>query len=60
MQETIKVYSFHTFVASDWTYLLCETGVIFEKVLYLVVSTELKNISQNGNLPQVGVNIENI
>ena len=26
----------------------------------LVVSTHLKNISQNGNLPQLGVNIENI
>ena len=27
---------------------------------WLVVSTHLKNISQNGNLPQIGVNIENI
>ena len=27
---------------------------------WLVVSTPLKNISQNGNLPQVGVKIENI
>ena len=26
----------------------------------LVVSTPLKNISQNGNLPQIGVNIKNI
>ena len=26
----------------------------------LVVSTQLKNISQNGNLPQVGVKIKNI
>jgi len=25
-----------------------------------VVSTQLKNISQNGNLPQVGVKIKNI
>ena len=27
---------------------------------WLVVSTHLKNISQNGNLPQVGVNIKNV
>jgi len=27
---------------------------------WLVVSTHLKNISQNGNLPQIGVEIENI
>jgi len=26
--------------------------------LYLVVSTPLKNISQNGNLPQIGVKIK--
>ena len=26
----------------------------------LVVSTHLKNISQNGNLPQVGMNIKNV
>jgi len=26
----------------------------------LVVSTHLKNISQNGNLPQVGVKIKNV
>ena len=28
--------------------------------IWLVVSTHLKNISQNGNLPQVGVKIKNI
>ena len=27
---------------------------------WLVVSTPLKNISQNGNLPQIGVKIKNI
>jgi len=27
---------------------------------WLVVSTPLKNISQNGNLPQVAVEIQNI
>ena len=27
---------------------------------WLVVSTHLKNISQNGNLPQIGVNIKNV
>jgi len=26
----------------------------------LVVSTHLKNISQNGNLPQIGMKIKNI
>ena len=29
-------------------------------IIWLVVSTHLKNISQNGNLPQVGVKIKNI
>ena len=27
---------------------------------WLVVSTPLKNISQNGNLPQIGVKINNV
>ena len=27
---------------------------------WLVVSTHLKNISQNGNLPQVGMKIKNV
>ena len=31
-----------------------------EKHVWLVVSTHLKNISQNGNLPQIGVKIKNI
>ena len=30
------------------------------KKIYLVVSTHLKNISQIGNLPQIGVKIKNI
>ena len=29
-------------------------------IIWLVVSTPLKNISQNGNLPQIGVKIKNI
>ena len=34
---------------------------IFGKIfIWLVVSTCLKNISQNGNLPQVGVKIKHI
>ena len=33
---------------------------ILTKTIWLVVSTPLKNISQNGNLPQVGVKIKNI
>ena len=32
----------------------------FGMFFWLVVSTHLKNISQNGNLPQVGVKIKNI
>ena len=30
------------------------------KMIWLVVSTYLKNISQIGNLPQIGVKIKNI
>ena len=30
------------------------------EIFWLVVSTQLKNMSQNGNLPQVGVKIKNI
>ena len=32
--------------------------IFFRKVIWLVVSTHLKNISQNKNLPQVGVKIK--
>ena len=31
-----------------------------EKISWLVVSTHLKNISQNGNLPQIGMKIKNV
>ena len=31
-----------------------------EEIIYLVVSTHLKNISQNGNLLQIGVQIKNV
>ena len=34
--------------------------MIHETYFWLVVSTPLKNISQNGNLPQVGVKIKNV
>ena len=30
------------------------------EIIWLVVSTPLKNISQNGNLPQIGMKIKNI
>ena len=37
------------------------TGIIQTLVfIWLVVSTHLKNISQNGNLPKIGVKIKNI
>ena len=35
-------------------------GGFNQKVVCLVVSTHLKNISQNGNLPQIGVKMKNI
>jgi len=35
-------------------------SVPFGEDIWLVVSTHLKNISQIGNLPQVGVKIKNI
>ena len=35
-------------------------GLRFNHIISLVVSTHLKNISQNGFFPQVGVKIENI
>ena len=31
-----------------------------ENPIWLVVSTQLKNISQNGNLPQIGMKIKNL
>jgi len=33
---------------------------VANKYNWLVVSTPLKNISQHGNLPQIGVKIKNI
>ena len=38
----------------------CKTTTMIEKNNWLVVSTPLKNIRQNGNLPQVGMKIKNI
>ena len=37
-----------------------DTIVLGPSCFWLVVSTHLKNISQNGNLPQVGAKIKNI
>ncbi len=37
-----------------------KTYIPFLKVTWLVVSTYLQKISQNGNLPQIGVNMKNI
>jgi len=34
--------------------------IIIIMIIWLVVSTHLKNISQNGNLPQIGVTIKHI
>ena len=36
------------------------TKSICGRFIWLVVSTHLKNISQNGNLPQIGVKIKNV
>ena len=33
---------------------------VYQQYHWLVVSTHLKNISQNGNLPQIGVKIKNL
>jgi len=37
-----------------------ETLSYEDSFFWLVVSTHLKNFSQNGNLPQIGMKIENI
>ena len=37
-----------------------ETHSYEDSFFWLVVSTPLKNISQDGNLPQIGMKIENI
>jgi len=37
-----------------------EKGKSFSKPHWLVVSTHLKNMSQNANLPQIGVKIKNM
>jgi len=43
------------------TFLTSLTGMILQVVIWLVVEpTHLKNISQNGNLPRIGVNIKNV
>ena len=44
-----------------WCFTLNSRTILKGNVLFwLVVSTHLKNISQNGNLPQVGVKIKNL
>ena len=48
-------------LSMDWRRYVDQTNVEnTSKVIWLVVSTHLKNISQNGNLLQVGVKIKNI
>ena len=39
---------------------ICRFNQCTSQIFWLVVSIPLKNISQNGNLPQIGVNIKNI
>ena len=39
--------------------LLVPTSILGDCAIQLVVSTHLKNISQNGNLPQIGVKMKN-
>ena len=41
-------------------FLCADMGGFLSKLIWLVVSTHLKNISQIGNLPQIGVKIKNI
>ena len=40
--------------------ILVKINISTEVKIWLVVSTHLKNISQTGNLPQIGMNIKNI
>ena len=47
------------FLYGKFCLFLTFKGGNIEYKIWLVVSTHLKNISQNGNLPQVGVNIKN-
>ncbi len=41
-------------------HILCVLFLTYPMYIWLVVSTHLKNISQNWNLPQIGVKIKNI
>jgi len=52
-KERVLSLAFNLFVACSKK-MLCQTNT------WLVVSIPLKNISQNGNLPQVGVKIKKI
>ena len=53
MGKNYPSHTGHTGIWSGWTRTK-------PKLNWLVVSTHLKNISQNGNLPQIGVKIKNI
>jgi len=45
---------------SSWGYFTLPKFNMESKMILLVVSTQLKNISQVGSFPQVGVKIKNI
>ena len=54
-------YTFIIKIPCVFSVFLLLAGIFFIPLLHwLVVSTHLKNIGQNGNLPQIGVKIKNI
>ena len=55
----VKTWKNHGTIVFRRIFLSLESQM-FRIQIWLVVSTHLKNISQNGNLPQIGVNIKNV
>ena len=59
--DDIDTHTQHTRTQKTKTTDSCHfAGDFNNKIVQLVVSTHLKNISQNGNLPQVGMKLKNI
>ena len=53
-RERLVIYKYKS------TYILKIHLYTYKCICQLVVSTPLKNISENGNLPQIGVKIKNV
>ena len=58
--EAQAIGVFSTSMASRGGLIVWVENVFLDSQCWLVVSTPLKNIRQNGNLPQIGVKIKNI